>query len=77
MLTELLTDCTVFLKHYLLVLGQLAQLLLCLRRCLIQDFLQVNSGLLTRLQVLFNAGFILTNVLEEEKFLGQRCDRLL
>ena len=47
MLAELLAHRSVLLQHDLLVLRQLAQLLLRFRRCLIQDFLQVDSGLFT------------------------------
>ena len=65
MVTELLADGKVLLKHDLLILGQLAQLEFSLSRCVIEDFLEVDSRLLTILEVLLSCGSIFFYALEE------------
>ena len=65
MVTELLADGKVLLKHDLLILGQLAQLEFSLCRCVIEDFLEVDSRLLTILEVLLSCGSIFFYALEE------------
>ena len=69
MVTELLADGLVLLEHDLLILRQLAQLKLSLCRCVIEDFLEVNSSLLTFLEALLRRGSVFLYALEKKQLL--------